>query len=766
MLLSKHDTICFVSALPGRVCLRSICSHSPAGNGTRLIPIFRRQRRRFDSYSPLSYTPSLVCSASHCSDRSATSHSETRIFPEKDEGGRATCVALVNSHMGGLLVFGTSSGGGRAGGGEAKEQLGGTVEYFSLTDWAVLSGCELKHTVGIKNIYPNANGTRAVVVDETGAGLLFNPVNGDLLEIPAFGESNDVPSAVLWDSADYGVFTSVHSQQFHTYIYAPVTINGAQITKLGSLRIEDNGQIVTEPSATEIPHGASPVLVFNGTVTCQLQNGTLTTITLETHRDLAPVGQASERLSFDDARRTFAPKLALSRLKEAWEAALIIRSDACWFALGGKAMEQMDIDMAVRVYREMGDAGMVMALEKIEDIQDKNLLAGHIQMLFSDCTQAQEMFLASTRPVTALEMRRDLLHWDHALKLADTLAPEEVPSISIEYAQQLEFTGDYSSALQMYESALGGLDQQQQLWQVEGKHAGGSAAARPSEEALGLQRKQCHGGIARMLLRQGDLRRGVAMAQNSGDKQLCRDCGAILAGLRQYSDAAGLYELGEQYDKAVDIYIQSKNFMAASPLMDKIKIPKLHQQFAKAKESVGDFAQAGKQMPQVYLNESEYSVTCSVYIVGFLTQPSHVPSLRVLSSLLLWITNVALTSPTMCIFTMLRYTHHYMPALCAVMNSQIIRKCAGHGQRCAAVPRAPQQPGAGLRDCPADGLVGRRANGCVVLPATEQLGGCYRIPFDGQAGRGMLYSVPYSWCSGWGPMHVVRVSLGHRLCTM
>jgi len=33
-----------------------------------------------------------------------------------------------------------------------------------------------------------------------------------------------------------------------------------------------------------------------------------------------------------------------------------------------------------------------------------------------------------------------LLHWDQALNLAETLAPNQIPFISKEYAQQLEFT--------------------------------------------------------------------------------------------------------------------------------------------------------------------------------------------------------------------------------------------------------------------------------------------------------------------------------------
>ena len=34
-----------------------------------------------------------------------------------------------------------------------------------------------------------------------------------------------------------------------------------------------------------------------------------------------------------------------------------------------------------------------------------------------DYDAAQELFLKSTRPVTALEMRKDLKHWDQAMKL-------------------------------------------------------------------------------------------------------------------------------------------------------------------------------------------------------------------------------------------------------------------------------------------------------------------------------------------------------------
>lgn len=56
--------------------------------------------------------------------------------------------------------------------------------------------------------------------------------------------------------------------------------------------------------------------------------------------------------------------------------------------------------------------------------------------------------------MTALEMRKDLKHWDQAMKLAGALAPEALPDINREYGAQLEMKGDHSMALQCYERAL------------------------------------------------------------------------------------------------------------------------------------------------------------------------------------------------------------------------------------------------------------------------------------------------------------------------
>ena len=82
-------------------------------------------------------------------------------------------------------------------------------------------------------------------------------------------------------------------------------------------------------------------------------------------------------------------------------------------------------------------------------------------------------------------MRRDLLHWDSALQLAKALNPEQIPFISKEYAQQLEFTGDYTNALSHYEKGI------------------------TKEESRREHDESCAAGVARMSIRMGDIRRYV-----------------------------------------------------------------------------------------------------------------------------------------------------------------------------------------------------------------------------------------------------------------
>ena len=151
----------------------------------------------------------------------------------------------------------------------------------------------------------------------------------------------------------------------------------------------------------------------------------------------------------------FCQALALLKLEHAWQAALDLDKKPYWLALSHKAMDLLNVELAMRVCRQLGDAGMVMALQDCLHVEDRYLLAGKISLLFGDYQTAQELFLHSSRPVEALFMRKDLMHWEQALQLAHSLSPVQVPDICVHYGQQLEFHEEYDSAFRMFESALG-----------------------------------------------------------------------------------------------------------------------------------------------------------------------------------------------------------------------------------------------------------------------------------------------------------------------
>jgi WD repeat-containing protein 19 len=130
-------------------------------------------------------------------------------------------------------------------------------------------------------------------------------------------------------------------------------------------------------------------------------------------------------------------------------------------------------------------------------------------------------------------MRRDLLQWEQALNLARKLAPDQIPYISREFAQQLEFKGDYKRALEMYQKGLQG--------EISVEHA-----------------RTCNSGVVWMTLRLGDISKGISMALSMNDKLLFRECGAILESMKQFQEAAMLYEKGQLFDKAVGIHLQSR----------------------------------------------------------------------------------------------------------------------------------------------------------------------------------------------------------------
>uniref|UniRef100_A0A8C6ZUB4 WD repeat domain 19 n=1 Tax=Nothoprocta perdicaria TaxID=30464 RepID=A0A8C6ZUB4_NOTPE len=468
---------------------------------------------------------------------------ETRLFPADDDKCRILCHALT----GDFLIYGTDTG---------------VIHYFFMEDWQYVN--EYRHPVSVRKIFPDPNGTKLVFIDDKSDGFVYCPVNDSLHEIPNFSPTI---KGVLWENwpMDKGVFAAYDDDKVYTYVFHKDAIQGSKVILAGS---------------TEVPFSHKPLLLYNGELTCQTQSGKTNSICLSTHSFLGNLKDFGR----NELTKMLTQTLMLKRFSEAWEVCKLLNDQSGWNELGRACLHHMEVDFAIRVYRTFGNAGMVMSLEQIKGIEDHNLLAGHLAMFTGDFNLAQDLYLASTCPIAALEMRRDLQHWDSALQLAKRLAPEQIPFISKEYAVQLEFTGDYVNALAHYEKGITGDNKEH-------------------DEA-------CLAGVAQMSIRMGDIRRGVNQAIKHPSRVLKRDCGAILESMKQFSEAAQLYEKGQYYDKAASVYIRCKNWAKVGELLPHVSSPKIHLQYAKAKEADGRY----KEAVIAYENAKQWDSVIRLYL--------------------------------------------------------------------------------------------------------------------------------------------------------
>ncbi|XP_068799240.1 WD repeat-containing protein 19 isoform X4 [Struthio camelus] len=470
---------------------------------------------------------------------------ETRLFPADDDKCRILCHALT----GDFLIYGTDTG---------------VIHYFYIEDWQYVN--EYRHPVSVRKIFPDPNGTKLAFIDDKSDGFVYCPVNDRLYEIPNFSPTI---KGVLWENwpMDKGVFAAYDDDKVYTYVFHKDAIQGSKIILAGG---------------TEVPFSHKPLLLYNGELTCQTQSGKTNNIYLSTHSFLGNLKDFGP----NELTQMLTQSLMLKRFSEAWEVCKLLNDQSGWNELARACLHHMEVDFAIRVYRTFGNAGMVMSLEQIKGIEDHNLLAGHLAMFTSDFNLAQDLYLASTCPIAALEMRRDLQHWDSALQLAKRLAPDQIPFISKEYAMQLEFTGDYVNALAHYEKGITGDNKYQE-----------------HDEA-------CLAGVAQMSIRMGDIRRGVNQAIKHPSRLLKRDCGAILESMKQFSEAAQLYEKGQYYDKAASVYIRCKNWAKVGELLPHVSSPKIHLQYAKAKEADGRY----KEAVIAYENAKQWDSVIRLYL--------------------------------------------------------------------------------------------------------------------------------------------------------
>ncbi|MEW5318051.1 MAG: hypothetical protein WDW38_009304 [Sanguina aurantia] len=407
------------------------------------------------------------------------------VIPKPGQAANLTCVTITSD----FIITGSKTG---------------VVAYFACPD-----------------VTP-PEGSRLVFEDDQNKLFLFNPVNDQVLELP---EQSSKAENVMWDVVELNLLAVADANSISVYLYVPISLDGPSILLIGKQSIQ--------PTHT-------PLMMTNGVVGCRLKNGSLDSMVLETHKSLQP----NDAVARANPQRRFTQALKLYRLRDAWECATQMRSVDAWQQLGGAALEILDLDMAIAAHRMLGDASMVLSLERVKPCEDKNLRAAHVLVLLEkDYDIAQVGFCACSACCTgSIEQ-----------KLINAVQPSPPPEPVLKAGAPLPVDGMMP--------ALAGATQ----WLNS-----------PPLSAEGL--------------------RGKVVLIDFWTYS-CINCIRTLPYVRGWADtnrqeAAEMHERGGQYERAASIYIQTKNFSAAAPLMAKISSSKLQLQFAKAKEAEGRYQEA------------------------------------------------------------------------------------------------------------------------------------------------------------------------------
>ncbi|MCO5579579.1 hypothetical protein L7F22_033436 [Adiantum nelumboides] len=294
----------------------------------------------------------------------------------------------------------------------------------------------------------------------------------------------------------------------------------------------------------------------------QEENGETKNLILPTHQWKHKGAQGTEQLI-----ERFKESLRILNFKEAWNDALLLKSTEIWDKFTQKALEHLEVEIAIKSCQQSKNFKMLPYLQHIEQVENRALLAGHVFLLFGDHDAAQDAFLKSCCLEAALEMRRNLQQWEQALPLAVELGGSFELDVRMEYATLLERRGEHRPALAQYESLL-------------------------NMGANGKQLFAIKAGVARTSIHCGDPWRGRQMAIQCDDASLYIECAVIFESMKLFEDAGDFFELGGQLEKAASCYICTRNFTKAKPLLNRLSSPKYFCEYAKAMEEAGKFAEA------------------------------------------------------------------------------------------------------------------------------------------------------------------------------
>ncbi|XP_065175677.1 WD repeat-containing protein 19-like [Sycon ciliatum] len=474
-------------------------------------------------------------------------------FPKKGVKESITCCDM----KAGFLVYGATSG---------------EISAFFVEDWSNVY--EYTHKSAITQLYLSPCGLNVCFVDAESSVHCLKMTTDTCLTVKTSADTRATGIvSITWETMEQ------HQDTF--VVWDQKSKGTTHIVNFNTIREPD---IMSLDEVHTLPSSYVPLRLHDGVVMCLSDMNKITYERLESHSLLNP--------SFADTsdpalmEKIMERALTLNRLDDAWNVAVRLDSNNGYERVAWAAMVMMDLDMALRCYRRVKSPHRVMALEKLQLVDDIQSLKGFLLVQLQEIDPAQMFFLKSSYPLEALELRKDLGHWDQALQLAKTLAPEQVPLVSREVARDMELRADYANALYHYERSLTKNTEQRE------------------------HNEKCRSGIARTALRLGEIRKGTSMANEVGDAKLYKECASILEGMKLFAEAALFYEQAEVWEKSVTFYLRAKNWSKATSLIDRVSSAKVQSLYAKAMHANSQYKPAAK----AYIKAKDYVAAIRVYL--------------------------------------------------------------------------------------------------------------------------------------------------------
>lgn len=150
------------------------------------------------------------------------------------------------------------------------------------------------------------------------------------------------------------------------------------------------GRHVVSVGETVLLSDQTPIMLLDGELTLSsASGGKMSTIALSTHKTL-PNADPTMQLTM---------LLKLRKYIDAWDVCKQINSVAEWQRFGRAAVADLDVTLAIKVFRQCGgNAAMVMALEDVLHVEDVNYVSGICSLLLDKTDTAKSYFAKSANP--------------------------------------------------------------------------------------------------------------------------------------------------------------------------------------------------------------------------------------------------------------------------------------------------------------------------------------------------------------------------------